>query len=598
MQIKRLQVLNFQGITDQREYQFTSVIHSLCQKNGAGKTSFLNALRYAVTGNKPAGEMISSGASSSAVGIDTVDGVSFIRQDIPSKGSKCYINRKPVSKKALDDEILYRTGVDSATGKVIMSSEVLASLKPQEFSEFLLSYIPEKLSREQVLGYAPELTEGAVKFASELLPDEGFSVDAVAKVYDSAFAERRGLKKKVSELEGTLRAIGKVEKPEHTAEEYVQMQNELQKQQADAIIKIKARAAYDKLKASRVGMEKQIAVLEEEMKTIMVPDTRPDREALAKQAEEERKQIQQINIVLGTLRQNLTAMKKSLETLDQPVCPLSKKLVCTTDKTVVRKEIEESIQNTEQAVKEQESLLAVRTDAGKAAEEALLNADHILTLFKEKASKMEQIKKIREGMPELPEEPEAVPNADELINEMRALIQKQKQAEQYVSYVAAGKEYQAAAGRVKDLDSVVTAFSPKGAVKQSVTAYYLSVFEDECNERAEELKPGMRLKFVSDDGVLVYADVAGSGTFRYFKNLSGGEQIYVLFLLMDMLNRLTGFRMLIFDELSVLDRDSYAAFVKLVKANEEDYDLVLLASAEHDDILEVNQQEGILPISV
>ena len=50
-----------------------------------------------------------------------------------------------------------------------------------------------------------------------------------------------------------------------------------------------------------------------------------------------------------------------------------------------------------------------------------------------------------------------------------------------------------------------------------------------------------------------------------------------------MINSLTGLRMMFLDELSVLDKDAFETLVKLLSENVEDYDLIILATAEHDD---------------
>ena len=151
MKIKKLQILDFQGIDGKYEYEFKDTINALCLSNGSGKTSFMNALRYGITGVKPAGESIRRGSSSMAVGLTFHDGVGIIRQEYSDKKSaRFFISGRPVTKASLDDYLQDRAGVSQETMKIATSSEVLAALKPKQFGSLLLSYIPEKLTKEKI----------------------------------------------------------------------------------------------------------------------------------------------------------------------------------------------------------------------------------------------------------------------------------------------------------------------------------------------------------------------------------------------------------------------------------------------------------------
>ena len=139
MKIKKLQIQSFEGFEDQFEYEFTEPLNALCLKNGAGKTSFLNALRYAITGVKPTVNCINNESNSMAVGLTFHDGTGIIRQDFTDKSARYFLNRRPVSKKNIDDMLQSKAGVAQQTMKIATSTDVLAGLKPQEFGELLLS---------------------------------------------------------------------------------------------------------------------------------------------------------------------------------------------------------------------------------------------------------------------------------------------------------------------------------------------------------------------------------------------------------------------------------------------------------------------------
>ena len=113
MKIKKLQIQNFEGFDETFEYEFTNPLNAICLRNGAGKTSFLNALRYGITGIKPTGNHINNNASSMAVGLTFHDGTGIIRQEFTDKSSRYYMNKRPVTKKVLDE---YREGILVGTG--------------------------------------------------------------------------------------------------------------------------------------------------------------------------------------------------------------------------------------------------------------------------------------------------------------------------------------------------------------------------------------------------------------------------------------------------------------------------------------------------
>ena len=112
------------------------------------------------------------------------------------------------------------------------------------------------------------------------------------------------------------------------------------------------------------------------------------------------------------------------------------------------------------------------------------------------------------------------------------------------------------------------------------------------------LRDGFRVKFVSNNGITVHSDINGDGHYRTFNQLSGGEKVFCLFVLLDMLCNLTGLRIMIFDELSVLDKKAFEALIHLIKENEDDYDMVIISAAEHDDIKECLIKEGISILTV
>ena len=51
--------------------------------------------------------------------------------------------------------------------------------------------------------------------------------------------------------------------------------------------------------------------------------------------------------------------------------------------------------------------------------------------------------------------------------------------------------------------------------------------------------------------------------------------------------------MMFLDELSVLDKDAFETLLKLMIEHSEDYDLVIMAMAEHDDCIKILKDNNV-----
>lgn len=595
MKIKKLQTCNFQGLRGKKEYCFgEDTVYALCLNNGSGKTSFLNAIRYGLSGYKQ-GSILSLGTSMSAVGLTFDDDVSVIRQEFADKSPKYYLNSGSVTKKMMEEKIVEETGVQGSVMKIVTSSEVLEKMSKQEFGELLLSFIPEQLSIETVFEYLGEMPEPVRNYLSVSLPDGDFGMDVIDEIYKNAFETRREVKKRIAASEAVVhRPVPKTEK---RAVDYLKEQEALQELQKETIKRIKEKASFDKIRKYREEQEANLKGLRVNLSRIALPKNVPDRKEVFDKLQWEQEKVSRSSSVLGTLKQNLTVLEKALDNIDKPVCPLSEKLVCTTDKSVVKKEISAAVYETRNAIKVQEINVETAMMAVKEYQRQLQAVDEMLVRVKEADSLKRQIDQIEKNLPELPPDPGEIPDADKLIDEMNRLIGLQKAAEEYERYENALTAHNALITQLNTMEYVVNAFSPKGTVRQHIAEYYVKTFEDECNRKAEELKAGFRIRFENNSGINIKTDV-GDGYFRDYNSLSGGERIYVMFLVMDMLCNLTGLGILVFDEMSILDTDAFRSLLRLINENKDDYDMVFLSAAEHMDIRDSFTKHGIKLLEV
>ena len=593
MKIKTLQINNFEGFEGTFEYEFKSPLNAICLKNGAGKTSFLNALRYGITGIKPAGRMINNNASSGAVGLTFHDGTGIIRQDFTDKSSRFYLNRRPVTKKALDESLQSRAGVVQGTMKIATSADVLAGLKPQEFGDLLLSYIPESLTKEELIQMIGTLTDEEKNQIEKFFPDDTFGTEKLDEFHRHISDLRKTLNKKMSECETYLNYYNKIPATSKTKEELEKDLDELNKKQGGLNLYNEQKKNYDLLVKQKREHDENIARLEKEIKEI--GELKVDEEAYKKTQEyivTTKEQVREIEKNISSFEQLVKTLKKALEDISKPICPLSEKLKCTTDKSVIRGEIEKSLEDGNMSIEENTKKRDALKKNLDEADKFISDTDNKRKLLKDKADKEETLKKLKAEEIKVPKEPQKVEQAD-LSKDIKAVVDALsylKNAED----IKKVKEFVEQQRPVLDAyNNLVKIFAPKGLVKEKVAEYYMTAFEDQCNKKAKELLPDMSLKFVSSAGISVLTDINGDGNYVPFEGLSGGERSYVLFILLDMINCLTGLRMMFLDELSVLDKYSFETLVKIVKEHEDDYDLIILAGSEHDDDLETLNKYGV-----
>ena len=594
MRIKKLQIQNFEGFDETFEYEFKEPLNALCLRNGAGKTSFLNALRYAITGIKPAGNVINNTSSQMAVGLTFHDGVGIIRQDFAdNKSARYYLNRRPVTKKALDEMLQSRAGVAQGTMKIATSTDVLAGLKPQEFGDLLLSYIPESLNVEKILGMLGQLTKEEENEIREFFNDDNFGTDMIDAFYKHLFDKRKTLNKKLQECEAYLNHFVNAPVTDKTEEEIQKEIDELTRRQGSVNLYNEQKRNYENALNRKKRHDSDIDMLKKEIAQLgeikidekAARDARNRLSELQKSLEEYRKELAFINQTVETL-------SKALEDINKPICPLSDKLKCTTDKSAVRSEIEDTLRTGQERQKDYSGKISDTTNLIADEQKVIDDFTKNSAILERKKTLEEQLNKLLKEEITIPAEPKPV-SAEDCTQKIKVLANALSVVKSAADIKRVREFVEAKRPILEAYNNLIKIFAPKGVIKQKVSEYYLEAFEEQCNKKASKLLPNMSLKFVSDAGISVLTDINGDGNYVSFEGLSGGERSYVLFILLDMINSLTGLRMMFLDELSVLDKNAFDTLVRLIKEHIDEYDLVILATAEHDDNMETLKKYGV-----
>ena len=600
MFVKTINTFNFQGLKGLQSFELDKIT-ALAQPNGSGKTSLINALRFGLTGNSPKGNMINIGEQSAAVKLILENGSNFSRQVFATKGksAKYYISDKPTNATELSRFISSEMGgVDKKVAKFVSSGELLTSMTSQEFGELLLSYLPETMTAETVISHYPSANEEQKKIIREYFLDKEFEISELKEFQKFIKGRRDRINEAISNCRGALNLLGDTA-PKFTKEE-LEEKIAVKTKERDDLLAIQANLNnYNQLLRQEQFRQQELERLDKELANLNgVAHTEEELRLANELVTTTRTSAMQTRGAIEALVSAKQDLDTAIENISKPICPLSDKIVCTVDKRPVTKELEEKRDKLIEDYKTQRSfyeqtLANIKEYENRYAQMAFENQQFILMQEKQQEKERLLAQKI-----EIPEKPEETNSLEGITQELQYLQSQMPIVENYSKKDTYLNNIEKLTKKLEDYQALYVAFSPKGEVKEKITSYYLEEFAEPCNEKAGKLFPGMKLKFITQDGVKVLTDPNGSGEYLEFNSLSGGEQASVMFLLVSMLSSLSGMGIIILDELSVLDDNTFENLIRILKENSNEYDMCLIALVDHVDMIKTLNKYEIPILSV
>jgi DNA repair exonuclease SbcCD ATPase subunit len=579
MRIKKLIIKNFRGVEGTRVYELPH-IGVLCGPNGMGKSTVLEALRYAVTGVLPEGA-INKNATSAAVGIAVLDDAGNeydITRAVSDKGNAWYLNGTKQTAKALDEVIQHLTGIPTDRIKMVTSGEVIQNMSTDALGKLLLEYIPETISRDDIERMFSDVTPGMHDILSEL-PEKVVAND-LDDFAEKVKEDRRIAKRDATSLKAIIDSISP-DAPAVSEKELADRLNKLYEAEGEYKVYLTKKAQYDKAVADRERYTKMIADYQKECESI--PDVKHDP-ALTKRCQDTitflTDNIAKQNGALANA-QNVTAqLENTLKALSTTVCPISKKIICHEDKSSAKAELAESIESSKKTVTELLDALAQANEKLTKCRAWLEKDNNNALLLSRKAQLEEQIGRLSKNIPTIPDKPAVVAKVD-TVEEKKRLDAIRVQWDAYKRRKTAEDDLVKKQQLVCDLDAVYKAIWDKGPVKKAVVARYLGIFNDTINGRCK--KSGVSFEFIpGNKGGIALTGNFGKGNIPYAA-MSSGERAYSTFMLMDMLSQLTGTRILMVDDADVCDGAYFKALMDTIEAYASDYDHILVAAVSHED---------------
>lgn len=609
MRIKSISIENFRGI-QRFEHDFKNKVTVITGKCGKGKSSFLDAVRFPLTNILPENPVKDGYMTAKVKEVcENEDGDSIVIEkeiERPSKVSTLISGRKvgtSVTKKFIESE----TDVNSELIKMTTSSEILANLKPSDFASIFLTESVERKTLEDLLEICnkqetPErlkiqindgifnnknLPPDAIKYFNEFFLDKEFSLETISKAFEEAKNKRREVNAICKSLEKDAKdfvSMTEIKTDEGKLNKKLEELIGFEKNNDSYYERVKNYNSAVKLKNET---EKRIVSCDLEIQTNKsVEPNMKDLETLENELKNKTKEVSNLIAVKRTLVDSKSRTEKTISELDKPVCPISAKICCTTDKSPFKKELLNSISDIENSIKlSDENIAKSQNEINELNSKIKIfyenreNWNKKMNFINEK----ERLSKMQIEIPEKPEEISITSYSAEKANVIAELnkIKKYKEMQKkYNEFWKNKREYNVLNFIVKSLDI-------KGPVVSDFIRTLVEPIEDVCNERATVLKTGMKVKLLVKDGLTMLFQLGELKPFLPYTSLSAGEKILAIVLMTDLVNLFSGSGFLIIDDTDHLDEDSFEVLLKFVtdKDIQEQYDNIIISSVNHSDIV-------------
>lgn len=579
--ITTISIRNFKGIEDLQLN--AKKLNAIIGKCGSGKSSLLDAIRFALTG-KAGKEVIRKGCREASVVLRFSDNSTIERIRRTSENiSKC--NGKSSTKRSLD-EFLTARNMNPCWIESLCSVDWFAGLSSKDLNNFFMTILPLRAKAETVVELVAQLdkdlTEKKEKYLMEeiLKKQEIFSFNDLANGYNTAYTVRQELKRKYNEM--LPRCTFDETVPAKTREDIEKELNNISQVEAAEKEYSKRLKEYASSKKQHDLAIKRLDEMKKELDTYS--SCKKPKEETKTQAEADRKlfqvHIKRTNEYIGTINSTLDLLKRTLDNLDKPICPISEKLICTTDKSQLKEELLSLIQKNENALASNKEFLAKCEDQVRKRDDIILNYQKEVYRYEQKTTLENNISKFI--VPEILPEPQKVEKAHleakkkELLDLLSILSRYEKVQQNKKELVKIKDKYDLAQFAVKVLDSKI-------GIPALILQRTLRFFEKKCNEKASLLREGFQIHFLSDNGITIQVSPGKEKPFVDMKEVSTGEFVCVAYILMTMIGEATKCHLFLIDNLDRLDTEYLNALLSLLEEDKK-IEQVFLGGVDHADV--------------
>lgn len=579
--ITTISIRNFKGIEDLQLN--AKKLNAIIGKCGSGKSSLLDAIRFALTG-KAGKEVIRKGCREASVVLRFSDNSTIERIRRTSENiSKC--NGKSSTKRSLD-EFLTARNMNPCWIESLCSVDWFAGLSSKDLNNFFMTILPLRAKAETVVELVAQLDKDLIEKKEKYLMEEIlkkqeiFSFNDLANGYNTAYTVRQELKRKYNEM--LPRCTFNETVPAKTREDIEKELNNISQVEAAEKEYSKRLKEYASSKKQHDLAIKRLDEMKKELDTYS--SCKKPKEETKTQAEADRKlfqvHIKRTNEYIGTINSTLDLLKRTLDNLDKPICPISEKLICTTDKSQLKEELLSLIQKNENALASNKEFLAKCEDQVRKRDDIISNYQKEVYRYEQKTTLENNISKFI--VPEILPEPQKVEKAHleakkkELLDLLSILSRYEKVQQNKKELAKIKDKYDLAQFAVKVLDSKI-------GIPALILQRTLRFFEKKCNEKASLLREGFQIHFLSDNGITIQVSPGKGKPFVDMKEVSTGEFVCVAYILMTMIGEATKCHLFLIDNLDRLDTEYLNALLSLLEEDKK-IEQVFLGGVDHADV--------------
>ena len=604
MKLNKIGIKDFKKIEDLKlEFGNDPVV--LTGPNGAGKSSVVEAIRYAITGEAPL-NAIRSGQKHSIITVVANDDIGFERYiERPNKKSVCLMGKKvtnSAAKLTMEDVL----NISTKETDIILSSEVLR-LKPDELGGLFFSHDHRTLTVDNIIKIMEAsdpttkktaiMIKGSDKFPAdviasvkELFKEDDVTIGMLQEAHDEAKSYKSECNAEYKILSVKAEGFSSMVRPEYDVKKLKKDLEDIIGVEKNQEMNKRLMRNYNDAIRNQEAQEKMIVSLELQANGIIAKE--PDAEEqkrIKSDIEDLAKKINQQEVVKRTLTQSIKNTKGILAALDTPICPISKKLICTTDKMPAKMELSEQLQKEEESIKNIEEMIAdLKGKLERVKKEEERYKENKLN-YERKQNLLKQIETLKKNKIKVPEKPTMLTTRIDLakekkeINDILATIKAFDDAE--AAYLKAEKVKR----KIKIYDYLMETFDNKGPVASAFLKATAELLEKKVEERAKIFDDKLKVRFDVTEGLKPYFQFGETATFQTYYSLSTGQKIIASMLITDVLNFYCGSEILILDELNDLDEKNFEAVMKFITSEDvkEDYETIIVCTVNHKNLLDI-----------
>lgn len=588
MEMHAMTVTNFRGLKTANIRP--KKLNFITGPSGSGKSSLMEAIRYAFTG-KQIPDQVNLTSVSSDVTVD-FENIGILERQVNRDGkTKIRLNGKTTTAKSVNEQIAAVFGFRPADANILTSSEVLEHTLGKDLAEYLLNsgFLKNDMPFSRLLALNPLEETIACELEKSLFPgldlprsQKMVTLELIEAAYQQYRASRPSIKRMLAE-EQTKATIsdGVSSRPAK------QVANDISNVQMEIAVEKRKASEYPKALKDAELLKRNIeAATQEAAKYDKVkPVTEREKSLANANLANAQKLVNNTKVAIASAHDAIKPLEKTLSLLSTSMCPISSQLICTTDKTGVKSELEASLQmqkDTIEMLTEKLKEYQENVQTAQAAVDSCIKQENAYQLKLNALKHLSQLKSVSVTIPEKPN-PSVVEEMKIKLNKLKTEYETAVQSEMMAEHA---KRAEALKQQLFIAETLISELAPNGGIRKLVLTHSIGPMEDVCNEYMGKVLPKYKLHFNTEDNFNIVLE-SNEGRVSY-DGISQGEQLRVLFVIMLMLNQLNQARVILLDNLNDLDVDSLSSFVSMLESvDQNDYDHLYLSGINHKGFMNI-----------